>query len=422
MKPEPGRVSKWGKVGTVSIVLFSVALCAAGLFYISTDIPSAASKYNENLSLAKTVGAVFSREDAVAMRKVPISENAYSLIQTFAIKIDALHVDFFRVETSDSGFLDEWKPFEKYLPTVLAASKRKYFIVDSDLKDPDSPPATGLPNLPKWSQAMCWLADISAKKSDLKTSRELLIAAAKLSIMFEHDPDFEAIRTRSEIAMAINHELSRLITSHGGDQSWQILIQEVLSILDRPYDLRPCYKFAHWLTLYQVQLSTGEIREPSFTDVLSGERFIPRYTKATMSRVHELYGKMLNQYPADIGDFSKIADLNKNLFESGDYHAMSLKAFYYSLPNYSGRIWEIRYEEAQRNAVIQALAIKKGNLDPTKGLPIKGRNSFDLDGNLIRLRKLPKGWVVYSVGNDGKDNGGDNTKRFNSDWVVDLSK
>jgi hypothetical protein len=394
----------------------------AGVAYIRTDISSSASKYEENLLLAKGQGVAFSREDALAMRQVPNSENAYLALRYFINKIDSLRVDIDRVVTTDGEFLSEWKPFAAYLPTLLESSNMKYLVATEELKDCYELSLAEPIILPKWTLALCWLADIAAKKSDLRTSTELLVAAAKLSTMLEHDPDFESIRIRSEMAMAIDRELSLLITSHGKERAWQALIDQVLAILDRPYDLRPCYKYAHWLTLYKVQLALGEKRDPTFTDQLYGERLIPRYNKATMSRVHELYGKMLQQYPTDLHDFPAIIALNHKLFESGDYHEMSLKAFYYSLPYYASHIWGARLEEAQRNAVIQALAIQKGRLDASSGLPVTGRHSLDSDGNPIRMRKLSKGWVVYSVGNDGKDNGGDESKRFNKDWVVHLPK
>jgi hypothetical protein len=415
MNGEIPRGSKWGKVGTVIVVTLSLGLLAAGLAYTNTDIPSSASKYHNNYMTAKAAGAVFSRTDALAMRQVPSSENAYLLLRTFLKKIDALHVDVSRVETSDCGFLDEWKPFEKYLPTILVASNRKYLMVENDLNDPDNASLNEPILLSKWTEAMCWLADIAAKKSDLRTTSELLLAAARLSTMLKCDPDFEAIQIRSEMAMVIDHELSFLITAHGGDSAWQTLIEQVLSILAQPYDFRPSYKYAHWLTLYKVQLELGEIRDPSISAPLDPNRLIPRFNKATMSRVHELYGKMLEQYPSDLGNYAKITELNKKLFDSEDYHLMSLSSFYYSLSDYSGKIWRVRFEEARRNTVIQALAIKKGNLDPSNGLPVKGRHSFDLDGKLLRIKKLPKGWVIYSVGNDGR-------KRYDADWVVHLTK
>ena len=416
------KKSKWGKVGTIFIATLSIVLCATGIAYVRTDIPAAASKYQENLTMAKGAGAVFSREDALSMRQVSKSDNAVDSISNFVLKIDSLHVDFERTVTSDSDFLAEWQPFEKYLPAMLAASKKKFFMVESDLKDMYDSKSLEPIYLIKWIQAICWLADLSAKQSDIKTSGELLICAAKFSAMVDHDPDFEAKRARSEMAEAVDRELSLLITSHGDEPSWQALIEQVLSILEPPYDFRPCYKYSHWRTLYEVQLRLGEIRDPSSTRELYGERLIPRYNKAAMSRVHELFGNMLQRYPADITNYIQITALNDELFESYDYRAMSLKAFYYSLEAFSTSIWQARVEEAQRNAVTQALAIKKQGLDPSIGLPIEGRHSEDFDGKPIRIKKLPNGWVVYSIGRDGKDNGGDESKRYPRDWVVHLTK
>ena len=416
------KKSKWGKVGTIFIATLSIVLCATGIAYVRTDIPAAASKYQENLTMAKGAGAVFSREDALAVRQVPKSENAVYALQDFIKKIDPLRVDFERNVTSDNDFLDEWKSVANYLPALLTASNKKFFMVENALRYPDDYPSSHPYMLVKWAKALCWLADISAKKSDIKTSAELLLAAARLSIMVDHDPDFEAKEARGEMAEAVDRELSLLITSHGDEPSWQAVIEQVMTILESPYDFRPCYKYSHWLTLHNVQLELGEIRDPKFADRMLGERFIPRYNKATMSRVHELYGKMLQQYPTDIADYAQIDAINKELFGRYDNSSMSFQTFYSSLDRYGSYIWEARVEVAARNAIIQALAIKKQRLDPSRGLPIKGRHSEDFDGKPIRIKKLPNGWVVYSIGRDGKDNGGDESKRYPRDWVVHLTK
>ena len=368
------------------------------------------------------MGALLTQEDAFAFRQVPASENAFLDIKDFVKKIDDIRVDTERNITSDREFLDEWQPFKKYLPILITCSKKRYLIVDAKLEGPFHAVTPEPVTLSKWVLAMCWLADVSAKKSDLPRSSELLTAAAKLATMLRHEPDFEAIEIRSEASMAIDRELSLLITARGKDPAWQALIEKVIALLDPPYDLRPCYKYEHWITLHEVELRLGEVHDSPLTNKKVGERFIPRYGRATKSRIHELYGKMLKQYPTDIEDYQRIYKLNSALFEDLDYHSMSLKSFYYSLSGHSTSIYDVQREIARRNAVAQALAIVKGKLNPAEGLPLKGKRELDVDGHPLRIKKLAKGWVIYSVGNDGADNGGSESIRLPNDWVVHLPK
>ena len=77
-------------------------------------------------------------------------------------------------------------------------------------------------------------------------------------------------------------------------------------------------------------------------------------------------------------------------------------------------------EIAQRNVLAQAVALLKTGVDPTAGLPLKGRFAMDVDGKPIRIKRGATGWLVYSVGMDKVDDGGVEMKNGKGDFAVHL--
>ena len=100
---------------------------------------------------------------------------------------------------------------------------------------------------------------------------------------------------------------------------------------------------------------------------------------------------------------------------------MNTYDFAHSVNRFSEIVREIRTEVAKRNALEVALAVKQKYHSIEQAAKNLGPKGIDIDGMLIRTKKLPQGWIVYSIGADMKDNGGQERRSFSPDWVVHLT-
>jgi hypothetical protein len=122
--------------------------------------------------------------------------------------------------------------------------------------------------------------------------------------------------------------------------------------------------------------------------------------------------------PWDLNGIEMAVDAGQPIVENQDWSHAVLRygmILPISLPQM------IQTEVANRNALMQAIAILKAHADPVKGLLLGGHNRLDQDGHPIRIAKQAKGWVVYSVGRDRTDNGGLDSLSRPPDYVVHLS-
>ncbi len=417
MNTEPAQKSKWGKVGTVVLSVFSIGLFVAGMAYVRTGIPTAAAHYDENLQAARTAGLPLTREEADILRQVPEGENGARLFNN----LPELGFEVSGMDSVPQTFDSKWKTLEPFVQQLLAASQKKHLIFpESDYDAPVVAP-DGPFRLAQWNQVLCWRAEVAARNRDVKSMSDLLFASARLANLMDQDPDFRLQSLRASMASAIDRVLARLITKHGDDLAFQQIISRILEVLDKPYDLRPAYKFEHWLDIRRVLLRTGELLEPTGQTELEGMRFIPRYARAFKSRIHARYATMLREYPSNILDYENVERLNYRCFDPYSGQSMNSYDFAYSGNRFSEIVREIRAEVAKRCALAVALAVKRDHLSIKQALKELGPKGNDIDGMPIRIKKLPQGWIVYSVGDDVKDDGGQE-RRYNSpDWVVHLT-
>lgn len=79
-------------------------------------------------------------------------------------------------------------------------------------------------------------------------------------------------------------------------------------------------------------------------------------------------------------------------------------------------------ENAQRNALMQALTLLQPGQNPSKGLPLSGRYLLDMKGLPLGLEHRKGGWIVYSVGRNRADDHNTSPNVFIDDFIVPLTK
>lgn len=246
--------------------------------------------------------------------------------------------------------------------------------------------------------------------------------------MVDDYPEILAIQVRLSISKEIEQTLRLVLTERGNTPKWQSAISNTLNVLDKPYDLRPALKREHWSAISLVNVYMG--KEPDTFNSL-GElghevklvRCIPRMEKALLSRIHEYYAFAITSYPADLADYQALEILFKNLYSISDRQGLSMIfSPYYYLFLGQDFVLPLVAEEAQRNALRQALEIARQKHDPARGLALPGRKALDVDDKPLRMKKTAAGWIIYSIGTNQVDDGGIETSKYQGDFIVHLPK
>ena len=79
-------------------------------------------------------------------------------------------------------------------------------------------------------------------------------------------------------------------------------------------------------------------------------------------------------------------------------------------------------EFVRSSTIIQATAMLEVQRKPTQELPIAGQRSLDIDGKPLRVKKSKEDWIVYSIGPNKIDDGGNDDEKRPKDFVIHLPK
>ena len=421
------KKSKWGKVGKVSIYFLVILVCAYAGLAQYFGITSAANAYKRNRDAAKQAGLWFDAADARSFYEVSDQDNGAILLGDYKKAIHA----FLQLpkDMPEKKYLAEFAKLEPYIPTLKRAAARKKIQFRKVLKNPYDGIEQAL-NLSTTVSEFSKRAEFAVKQNERTLGHDLLVIAAQLSIHITDEPDY--IRTRIGAADAIEQVIRILIPVYGHDPYWRSVFGETMEILDHSYDLRSYIKFRHWMNIWSGQIVYGDTSMGTLQDLgLKPEdslpskyllgKFTPRYGTAVLSRLHEIYAAVWNGLPNNPDDTeglvksltqmrvtSTYPDLSYELAADADFDFITL-----------GRLMDV--ESAQRNVLLQAIALIKPNAKPENGLPLPGRYRADVRGGQIHLIREAKGWIIYSVGRNGKDDHARPLPAIIDDFIVHLT-
>ena len=149
--------------------------------------------------------------------------------------------------------------------------------------------------------------------------------------------------------------------------------------------------------------------------------YIPRFKQASLARIHQYFTKVTNALPEDPYDMLSIRKAFDSALPIAEMDDWSSKVLRWGMspPIFEGQMMEL--EIPRRNTLMQAVALLKSKSDPAAGLPLTDHHRLDIDGKPIRIKKQPKGWIVYSIGFNRIDDGGTESNSKSLDFIVHLS-
>ena len=411
------RRNRWSKVGMTFLIVVTIILSGLAIAYGSTDLGMAASTYEKNRAAAEKNGLFFTDEQVNEHFKVPDADNGMSLLKAIETKALGSPPDL-----TDDEIKARKSDIDAAIKKFAEVSQRKFLVSKSIGPFLDFSEGAKVKNGVK---ILCRMAKFSSDHGDLNACRGYLHSAAFLSNAADDMGDIIPVLIRIACAAMIEARLQKMIPTHANDPAWLTVIEDTLKQLDQPYDLSLVVKLDHrWHMTYvemikKEPMTLEQIRKA--TDLPLSMRlgyWLPKYQKASLSRVHEYYSGLANLLPTDPFDYPQLKkavqfDRDFQTRKGWSYEAMMEPEF----QQFPKAVWK---EISNRNALFQAVAMLKTHANPAKGLPLPGRFRIDLDGKPIRIKHLAKGWVVYSLF-DENDDGGSELVRSRGDFVVHLS-
>ena len=419
--------NKWAVVGKVSAVLVTLVFLVAAGFYTWTGIPSGSAGYTRARESAESTGLFMTESQVQAARTVPDSENAASVVENHKAPQfeDAMNL-------TPEIVNQNWSRIEQGLRALESASARKFLVGKWDFSDHtmpyyENPPALGRAS--GWAYSLDYILIAIVSTNDFAKIARCLRAQAFLCSILDTDHSLGGMIRRNSVATMIESKIRKLIPRCGQNPELLNLVDEVMNRIDRPYDVAMLLKVENYRGMMAVEyfLANAPIEEKPSIDYsgmpieLQKGPSLPKFRQANLARIHEYYSAVLKHLPSDPYDMNGLnlaLDAGVPMLEQSDWSYAVLRMGMevpFTLPK------RISTELAYRNTLLQAIAILKSKSAPAKGLPLAGRYRMDLDGSPIRIKKLEKGWVVYSVGADRNDDGGLDSPRKPTDYVAHLS-
>ena len=413
------KKSKWGKVGKVVLVISSLLIAALAVAYFLTGIPAAVSHFRENRTKALKLGLVIDPAAIQQMNQVPDDQNMDSI--------------FAQLPPPDLGYGEEipakiqkqWPTIRATLPRLNDALKRTFLSPKLDFNSLYAGESKSRSNAIHWGIELTKVATEAAKDGDFDRTSECLMIAAQIAMVLDDKATSNAMWDRQALAGRIELLIRTLIPKHAREYQWITLFEEVVKTLDKPYEFRKAAIMDHALAINRINLIKRRpevLNDENGVPELRPMHHIPKFLEANEARIDELYVATFPNLPTDpwnLAAVRKTYQAIEGMYDKGD---LSYTLLRYISSTTVGSGASQMAETARRYALLQAITILKENRSPTRGLPLTDRHRLDLDGKPLRLKKLAKGWILYSVGPDESDDGGvDDPRAKNRDFVVHLS-
>ena len=406
-----------------------VLICFVAAALSRTDLSAASREYEKNRADAEKEGLYFSREQVEARYQIPESENGARLISGVLPLLGKLKLDRGTVLTAEM-IKAEWAELEPAIATIEEASHRKHLMFRRDFSNPAATLFPEYSSIKDWVKLLVQLGYISAEKNDYLSAEKYWSLAAYLAVKTDEEGMLIGTFVRIACAAIVERELQTMVASRGRDPKMLQVLESVLRKLNQPYDMKTPLKLENWFAtsiVDSVLNGSDGLEDLGFGNSLPNEikygRFLPGFRKANLSRIYRTYADAIHLIPDDPYDMAGVQRAYESLDRAGMKQGLSYTMQSIMMPVFSQATLAVSRDIAQRNALIQAVALLKSGSDLNKGLPLKDRHAKDVDGKSIRLKKKPSGWVIYSIGRDKVDDGGIPVDTHGKgDYVVRLPK
>ena len=404
-----------------------VLICLVAAVLSKTDLSAASREYEKNKADAAKEGLYFSREQIDALYAIPTNENGAALIAPVLPLLQTLKLD------RNNGYYEEqvlshWSKLEPAIAKFEEASQRPHLKFKRDFSNPGATAFPEYSSIKSWVTLFVRLGHFAAEKNDYVSAEKYFGLAAYLSVKTDEEGMLIGTLVRIACAAIVERELQTIVATHGRDPKMLQVLDSVLHKLDQPYDMKAPLKLENWFAtsvIDSVMNGSAGLDDLGYGNSLPNEikygRYLPGFRKANMSRIYRTYADAIHLIPDNPYDMAGVQRAYESLDRAGMKQGLSYTMQALMMPVFSQATLAVSRDIAQRNALIQAVALLKSGADPAKGLPLKDRHAKDVDGKSIRLKKKPSGWVIYSIGRDNVDDGGVPIDTHgNGDYVVRL--
>ena len=421
--------SRWKKPIIGAGIATVVVVCGFAAGLSQTDLSEAASKFDKNKADAEKEGLFFTREQVEARYAIPESDNGAKLVQSVLPLARNLKIDRLR-PFSEKIVAEHWAEIESAISKIDEASHRKSLMFKRDFRNPAATLFPEYSGVKDWVSFLVQLAHRAVEKGDVRSAEKYFELSAYLANAMDQEGLLIGLLVRIASLAIIDLEIQHTIRDHGKDPGVVKMLDQVLTKLDKPYDLKLPIQVEHWFGSAMVEPLLNDPKAYSVMGSGSGVpreiqygKYLPRFKVANMSRIHRFYADAAHMMPTNCDDLVAVqtafADMDKAAFRKGlSYTILDIVG-----PVFGATGAAVAREIAQRNTLKQAVTILNSGANPAIGLPLKGRFAMDVDGKPIRVKKTSSGWIVYSIWIDKVDDGGEEAKGAGKgDYVVHLPK
>ncbi len=400
----------------VGIGLIGLVLICGGtplFFYAKSDIPQAAARMNENLTKAQKAGLWTRRDDLIASYKVPENENAAPILTKLLVKTSKV----LKPDTSywKDGQLDElatlnaWNQLEDDLKLIDESESKPHCKFPRDLR---LLPATRFPEYAKLKAVWKLLAarsKIAIPRNDLATAK---LCWRRMTVVAQHLRDENVLLTdlvRIGLSMSLCNSLQTALNQRGRQAEWLAAIEEILTRIDQPHDVRAAlsseliyafdmvYLFHRNPKVALSMMGSGEDPPPNSLKTM---RHIPGIQQASFSRIAEAYGQAALKLDPAQRDSRNIRSVTERLDKAFKQEGTSWKIPSYIVPIFAQWGEAVAKDSAHLAVLKQSVRVIRGDKPDLTATP-------DFDLKPLRTKQTDQGLVVYSIGNNRTDDGGD---------------
>ncbi len=407
------------KAAFVGGMVFLFVAATGGIALCLTDIPEAAGSLERNQQRAKAAGLFLSMDDYVASFSLPEGDNAAGLINPILREYADRYQDDSGVKetlslTDGDSVLRAYKGLESFWGSVDRAERWKGCIFERDrhlLAETTYPEYARFKGVVKLA---CARADIAVGAGDLRTAQECWKRAAILANFIDDEPVWIGMLVQVTCFTVIEESMRAALTAHGQSPEWRSAIRSVLTLIDKPIDFKAVVRYQH---LQSIQDVDAVLRPPpkqpgdcqSYAYAV-WESKIPGMGAASKSRIHQLMAAFASQLNSDPYDYPATLKACRDL-DTSVTGAASFRIVSFVLPGFERAYDAATGEYARRNTLMQAIGLLEN--PKLKDLPLKGRYALDSDGKPLRIVLQKGGLVVYSLGPNLADDGGQIEKKVN---------
>jgi hypothetical protein len=422
------------------VITFGILFLAAFLLsYFVVDFPFAAAGLNREVARAKVNKIPMVREDLNPNPPVKPDENAAPLMVQIArnalgdfnhvrekISPDARDADEIRE-------LDNLKAAEKHLPAFLEANKKPSYWVDRDYDESVNLLFPEFSGFKDFSKALATRARLRAEKGDLQGSIDDLNAGLQISRHLSEEPTLIGQLVSIAIYSIESNAVAKVASNFSNDaKSLERLRREVVEKSTPPDDFDKALRGEVYMEIallrnmqryrgYRGIQDLADGREPKpRPDIPLQRSGMPKgiVARAFMARCLGYWNHVMESTAwkerdwANLGpDMDKYAlqhDISKTHHLSDSFNSIFMPVFGAAGRSYAGAE---AYKRVTRSLLLVMEYSAKNHRFPTD-LKQAGAEADDpyLHGVKLRYQSDGKSAKVWSVGKDGKDDGGEKKK------------